>query len=250
MATAAYRGSTADLRDLLRQVPRVVAGLAADPGGVARAVQLRVGVAALSQVQQAFIEKSRGGVGSDGVQWDRLARSTVAARRSSRAELKALGVGGKRVRGLLTPAEDKLWRQLFARSVARFRLRMGEAEARAAAAKVAWAELKRRGAKTRLSVLGGRAVDIGRDTGRLFRSLTPGVDDRPSGAAEQAFDADTPGRVVVGSNVPYFPAFHRRRPVWPLDGSVPPAWWPAIRRAAARGLAAAVVTLVRTRGNL
>lgn len=234
--TVTYRGTRPELRAALHAIPRMLAGTHPDPTGLARAVQLRVGVACLSQAQQAFLVKSRGGVGSDGIAWPPLDRRTVAyGRRAARAELKALGVSGKRTRGLLTPAQDKRWRQVYGTRLARLRLEMPEGEARARAAQIAWAVVKKEGAKTKLEVLGGRKVDIGRDTGRMLRSLSPGVDDRPSGDPGQIFETP-PGRVVVGSNVEYFPRFHRRRPCWPPDGSIPPAWWPAIRAAALRGI--------------
>jgi hypothetical protein len=97
------------------------------------------------------------------------------------------------------------------------------------------------GAKTKLDVLGGRTVDIGRDTGLLFRSLTPGVDDRPSGAEHQVFETP-PGAVIVGSNLPYAGRFHRDRPLWP--GTFPPPWWVALQAAAARGLMVAARQVV------
>ena len=202
----------------MRAIPAALAG-GPDPFGIARAIQLRAGVAALSQIQQAFVIKSRGGTGSDGIKWQALKRSTIAARRTTIQERRSLGIGGKRTRGLLTPAQDKRWRQIYGTRLAKLLASgVGAATAKATAARIAWAVLKSEGAQTKLQVLGGRTVDIGRDTSRMFRSLAAGVEDRPSGEAEQVFQTP-PGSVIVGSNVPYFPAFHRRRPVWPLDGS-------------------------------
>lgn len=243
-----FRGTTPEVKAILKSIPAILAGHAPDPHGIARAVQLRVGVAALSQIQQDFLIKCRGGAGADGITWPPLKRSTIAARRTTRQERKSLGITGRRTRGLLTPAEDKLWRQIYGTRLARLRLHMGESAARAKAAAIAWAELKRRGAKTKLDVLGGRKVDIGRDTGRMFRAFNPGVDDRPSGEVDQIFDTPT-GSVIVGNNVPYFPAFHARRPCWPSDGSIPPAWRPAIHAAAARGVVRAVEILLQMRGG-
>lgn len=248
MQQVTYKGSSAGLRSILANLPLILSGRAPDPFGVAQAVQLRVGVALLSQIQQDFLTKSRGGTGKDGVQWKPLKRETIAARRTTKAELKSLGAGGKRVRGLLTPAEDKLWRAIYARNLAKLRHHLGEAAARAKSAQIAWAELKRRGAKTRLDVLGGRVVDIGRDTGRMFRSFTPGVEDQPSNETEQVFDTPS-GAVIVGSNVPYFPRFHNARPCWPQDGTIPPAWEPALIAAAGRGMIRAVEILARHGGG-
>lgn len=246
MATLTYRGTREGLIDAVRQLPAVLAGRLPDRLGIARGVQLRIGVAALSQIQQDFLVKSRGGTGKDGVTWDPLRRATIAQRRTTPGELKSLGVGGKRVRGLLTAEQDKVWRQVFVRVLMRARLDHGEKAARGFAAKAAWAAVKTMGAKTKLDVLGGRTVDIGRDTGRMLRSLAAGVDDRPSGAAGQVFETPA-GAVVVGTNVPYFPRFNARRQVFPADGTIPDAWVPAIQAAAGRGLIAAIEVLSRGR---
>jgi hypothetical protein len=244
-----FRGSRADLRRFLAKVPRVLATAAGAPE-LARGLQLRLGVALLSRVQQAFLVKSRGGVGDDGVRWRPLARATVAGRRTSPAERKALGVGGRRVRGLLTPAQDRRWRQLFARRKNHLMAKFGmdPAAAAALAAKLAWGVLKGEGARTRLAVLGGRQVDICRDTSRYFQSLSPGVEDRPSGAEGQVFEL-RPGRVLVGTDVPYAARQHAMRPLWPADGQLPPAWWDALLEVAQRGLLRGLA-LILVQGNV
>jgi hypothetical protein len=243
--TVTFRGTREDLAGFLRTLPAVLAGNAPDPHGIGQGLKLRLGVALLSKVQQAFIAKSRGGTGEDGITWPALKRETVAQRRSPAGERKALGVGGKRVRGLLTPAQDKRWRLIFARQKASLQARygLGDAEAAAVAAKVAWATLKREGARTKLEALGGRQVDMCRDTNRYFGSLAPGVEDRPSGADGQVFRVE-PGRVVVGSNVEYAAAQHQRRPLWPPDGQLPDAWWDHLLGVAARGLVRALAVMV------
>ena len=85
-------------------------------------------------------------------------------------------------------------------------------------------------------MLGSRAVDIGRDTGVLLRSLTPGV-----GAPETVRRVE-PGRITVGSNVPYAKHFHARRHLWPTGdpATLPDSWNRAVGGAVARGLLAAV----------
>lgn len=248
MPTVAFRGTRRELADLLRAVPLVLSGRAPDPLGVARALQLRLGTALLSQVQQDFVRKSRGETGRDGVKWPPLKRETIARRRTGPGELKRLGVTGKRVRGLLTPAEDKRWRQIFGTRLAWLRNHMSEGEARARAAQIAWAVLKAAGAKTKLDVLGGRKVDILRDTGELLRSLSPGVDDRPSGADGQVFKVPS-GRVIVGTNKkPWhqdgIPGKLPARRLWPVDGTIPPAWWEPVQKAGVRGLAKVIELLI------
>ena len=99
-------------------------------------------------------------------------------------------------------------------------------------------------------MLGGRSVEIERDTGRLFRSLSSGVEDRPSGAEEQVFRLE-PGRVTVGTNVPYAHPQHNgipgrlpARPFWPADGRLPQEWGEALMAALGRGLAKALPGIV------
>jgi hypothetical protein len=256
MPTVDFRGTLPDLLRMLNTLPALFAGEIADVNGVARSLQMRGGVTLLSKVQQAFIVKSRGGVGDDGIAWPPLKRSTIANRRTTAAERKAAGVSGKRVRGLLTPAQDKRWRQIYGTRLARLRLTMGEGAAKARAAQIAWAILKSEGAKTKLDLFGGRKVDTLRDTGRLLRSLSPGVEDRPSGAPEQIFNVGGRGLVVVGTNVPYAGAHQNgvpgripKRLIWPENGEIPEPWGQAIVDSLAGGVARAIV-LFASRGGI
>jgi len=232
-----YHGSQAELRAEVAQLVQMLSGRLPDSEGALRIVQLRMGIALLSKIKQAFLVKSRGGTGDDGIHWAPLKRSTIAQRRTTGGERKSLGIGGKRTRGLLTAAQDKRWRQIFGSRLAQLRVR-GVPNAAALAAQIAWAILKSEGAKTKLAVLGGRKVDALRDTGELFRSLTPGVEDRPSGADGQILRV-APGSVIVGTNKK--PWHHKgipgrlpARPLWPEK--LPVAWWAVINAAALRGL--------------
>lgn len=251
MPTITFRGSRADLTNLLASIPKALAGTS-DPHQIARGIQLRSGVALLSKIQQAFVVKSRGGTGEDGIKWKPLKRETIAQRRIGKGDLAGIGIKGTkakgRVRGLLTPDQDRRWRQIFASRLAAFRENMDEKSAAAAAARIAWAVLKREGAVTKLALLGNRQVDILRDTGELFRSLNPGVEDRPSGADGQVFQVP-PGRVIVGSNKKTWhhagiPGKLPARPLWPPDGKLPPPWTVAVCKAIERGIVRAIVLLV------
>jgi len=254
MGVITYRGTSDQVRAVLRRLPAALAGRAPDPLGIARGIQLRLGVALLSKIQQAFIVKSRGGTGDDGIRWAPLKPQTIAQRRTTRTERRAAGVGGRRVRGLLTPAQDRRWRMLFATRRARLVASgMSEGAASARAAAIAWSILKSEGAQTKLAVFGGRTVDILRDTGELFRSLQPGVEDRPARPEGQIFEVP-PGRIIVGTNKK--PWHHRgvpgrlpARPLWPLDGRIPEAWLKHLAGAARRGVARAIGELL-ARGGL
>lgn len=240
------RGNRAELRRLVELLVEALSGRVPDYYNIARPVLTRGAIALLSKIQQSFILKARGGVGEDGIRWKPLDRKTIAyGRRTSRAELRALGVGGRRVRGLLTPEQDRRWRAIYARVLAQLRARgIDGREAAETAARIAWARLKAEGAKTKLDVLGGRTVDTLRDTGELLNSLTPGYEDSPARPAGQILDAQ-PGQIAVGTNVKFWhhrgrPGRLPARPFWPPDGNLPQAWWDAIQLAIIRGLIAAL----------
>lgn len=154
-------------------------------------------------------------------------------------------MGGKRVRGFLTPAQDREWRRVFRRAFYAARADVGEAEAKRIAGAAAWKFAREAfGYRTRTELFGNRKVDVLRDTGELLRALTPGVEAEPSGAPGQIFEVH-PGRVVVGVNKK---AWHHKgdrrrglpaRPLWPDDG-IPEAWVPAVNEAVETGVLEAV----------
>lgn len=243
MAVVHCRATKSEIRQIIAGLARAMAGREPDHQGLARGVQLRIALKLLSKIQQAFIKKSRGEASEDGIVWNPLLPATIAQRRMTRQEKKTLDIGGRRVRGLLTPAEDREWRKIFRSMMAMLRAKgVGEGQAQRIAASIAWSKLKAAGAKTKLAVLGSRKVDIGRDTGRMYRSLTPGIEGATT--PDQIVEVP-PGAVIVGSNVPYFPRFHKKRPVWPAQ--LPEAWWEALIDTANRGLLQAAKKVLESR---
>lgn len=132
------------------------------------------------------------------------------------------------------------WEPLKPETVARRRL--GKADKRA---------VKGKSAKDRFAYLAARDVEILRDTGELFRSFEPGVEDRPSNADGQVFDLLADSVTVGTSKKPWhhkgIPGRLPARPFWPPDGSLPPAWWRAVNEAAVTGVVRAVEAVL-TRG--
>lgn len=251
---ARFRGDRRTFAERLRELVGALAGERApeELRGIVLGLYLRIANSVLSNVQQAFVVKSRGGVGSDGIKWPALKRSTIAQRRLGKGEKKALGIGGRRVRGLLTPAEDKKWRQIFGTRLASLLVKgVPPGEAKGIAASIAWAELKKDGAKTKLDVLGSRQVDMLRDTSELFRSLQPGVGERESNADGQIIELqEGSGYIVVGTNKkPWHhagvPGKLPARPLWPLDGSLPEPWAQAASDALTSGMPKAIMLLAR-----
>lgn len=235
----------------LQLVGRASSGqLAANvPQELLRGLQLRVGMVLLSKIKQAFLVKAAGGTGEDGIKWPPLSPKTIAQRGTTADERKALGITkGMKFRGLLTADQDKEWRKIFSTRKAWLMLKFGlnERDASARAAQIAWTVLKGQGAKTKLATLGGRSVEILRDTGELLRSFSPGVDGKGEGTILQ-----TPlGKVIVGTNKkPWhqdgIPGRLPARPFWPPDGNLPEAWWNAILEALQQGVAEIVVRILQ-----
>jgi hypothetical protein len=228
----------------------------------ARGVFLAIGMAALSDIHADFIRKARGGVGEDGNTWPRLSPKTLAYSRrfgpGEQAQLKRDAGLGRENRfapggnkGLLTESELKQWRGIFASRLARFAASMPLGEAKAKAAAIAWAEMKSRGAKTKLEVFGYREHEALRDTGVLSNSLSvgslvglayilPGV----PGGDQQIFDILSNG-VIVGTSVAYAKAHNEgikvpKRQFIPKDDAVPQIWLDRWLDAGMRALAFAL----------
>ncbi len=230
-----FRGTRQELRAVSFALANMLAGREADTFGVRRGFLLSLGFGALSDIKQAYIEKARGGTDEMGIKWEPLKPATIANRRvgprdkDNDADIKER----ERVR---RNAERRLFK--------RFRLSMPESEARARARRAAAQVATRETGKTKVETLGGREVEILRDTGVLFNSLSPGLlsgagasatYQRPSqdGGDQQVFDVHQNG-VIVGTNVQYA-ATHQQgdsarnipaRPFLPpTESSIPETWW-------------------------
>lgn len=252
MSRVYFRGSSEKVREIAYRLAGMLTGNEPDAQNVARGVFLTLGFSALSSIQDDFITKARGGVGADGVQWPPLSPKTLAYSRrfgpGEKAKLKkaaglgrghSKGPGGKP--GLLNAAQLKRWRQVYGTRLARFLLSMPAGEAKARAAQIAWATVKAEGAKTMLEVFGKRQVDILRDTGVLFNSLSPGelggsgtaityIPPSGDGSENQLFQPIANG-VIVGTTVAYAESHQngdpsRNVPARPFlpTGDVPEVW--------------------------
>lgn len=234
-----YRGTREQFKEEIRRLAAGVAGKGPTPMNVGEGIALRVGNAFLSQVQQAFVVKSKGGTGSDGITWKPLDRKTVANRRPAPPKKDFY----YRPRGMLTASEDRRWVRYFLRRKQELVLRgmpWDDATTNAIAARYAWTLLKGEGAKTKLAMFGDMPALILRDTGKLFQSITPGIADQRSNEPDQVFDI-FPGGVTVGTNVPYGEHLHKDRPLWPP--TIPTPWADAIGLALGRGFKKALELL-------
>jgi hypothetical protein len=224
MPVIIFRGTRAELSQLLHTIPGILAGRTPHAGDLARALQLRMGNAYLSQLQSDFITKSRGGTGRDGIKWAPPSPVTIAKRRQS--------------------AGDK---QNYSRIYQKWLMIL---KAKGFPAEEARKKAAQTARKEQYQHLASRTVDIGRDTNRMFQSLVAGYDAVPPGSSDTTIRY-TSGTLLIGSNVPYLQWFHGgtnrhpARPIAPPNGGIPDAWWPAVLDAGVRGLAQAVEELFR-----
>ena len=217
--------SRESIKAALRQVPGILAGKSPDPTGEGKALLQALGMQALGIVKAAFLVKARGGTDAAGIQWAPLSKKTIAYGRRHpglEAKRKKAAAEGHKGRPLLTKKQDQLWRAIYASvKAAAMRAGAGEGEASGSAAARAWGVVKAQGGKTIIGEYGNTSVEIGRDTGRMYNSLSPDASD--FGPTEQILDVE-PGRVAVGTNVKYAKFFHAKRPLWPADNAWPEAW--------------------------
>ena len=246
MASVTFRGSRADLSKLLNSLPGILSGNDADKGWIGEGFRSAIGYAALTDIKESFIMKARGGTDAMGIQWPPLSPRTIANRRvGPRASAEA------RLRKRIQKAETQ-------RAYARLRHSLPEGEARRRAAIAGGVRATNIMGRTKVEVLGGREVEILRDTGILLNSLSPGelIEGRyaePSieGGSQQKFEVN-PGEVAVGTNVLYASTHQdgwkhipRRQFLPDEDNPVPQSWWDRWRDVA---VSATVAALVRVLG--
>jgi hypothetical protein len=265
MVDIAFRGSAEDARRAIKEVIGRLTGKTPDQGGLARSVFSALGFQALSDVSEAFVTKSKGGTDEAGITWPPLSKEYLAyQRRFGPGEKTALkqaaglgrqhskGIGGKR--GLLTAQQQKRWQKLFGQNLTWLAARYDIGVAKGIAAGMAWNQLKAEGAKTMLEVFGDRKVDILRDTGVLFNSISPGYFDgneyekpQGDGGEQQVFTTLTDG-VLIGTNVPYAGAHDNpKRPGYPkreiFPKNIPTVW---MQRLADVGIQAIAICMRRS----
>lgn len=230
-----FEGDRQELKDRAYQLLGMLTGDVPDTHGIAKGFFLSIGVAALGDIFDAFIVKSRGGTDAMGIQWPPLQKKTIAyGRRAGKGDPSLPRVSP--YRPSLTRKQNDRWKAIFVALLNRYQASMGEEEAKRRAAATAWSILKSEGAKTKLELLGNRQVEILRDTGILLNSLTPGIYTGGSytPADQNQFIEFNAGKVVIGTNVKYA-ATHNygdesrnitRRQFFPDDGDqVPEEWW-------------------------
>lgn len=213
------------INDLLRNLPGVLSGRQArDPLNLRTSFWAAYSHRWWTQVSDDFVIKSAGGRGRTG-RWKPLTQKYKAyGRPVGKGDISRLKIGGRgqkafarRERGLLTKAQNKKWKAIFASMLAKLAPSEGLGEAKKHAARIAWSVLKKEGAQTKLDTLGRRNLPIGIRTGEMEKAIQPG---RLGGAGgyvpprHQTYEL-RPRSVILGVEIPYVSGFHKRRPLWP-----------------------------------
>ena len=214
--------------DALRKIPGILSGSTPDPVGIRDAMRSRITFAFFSLVKEAFIVKARGGTDEAGIKWPPLSEKYLAYGRpmNGRNPPVAGGLAPGGNDGFMNATQLKKWRKDYAGSLKFLALQLPVGEAKSRAAAIAWNRAKEAGVKTKLGVFGSRSVEILRDRGILFNSLSPGQligsgqSESYKPTDDQVFENQL-NSLVVGTNVEY--AFYHQvqpgtRPFWPQDG--------------------------------
>ncbi len=224
MPQTLYRGTHEQARRLIGQLVQQLAGKGGTlPAEVVRGLQLRCGVALLSQIQLAFVVKSRGGTGNDGVKWKPLKPETIARRKRTAKDV----AGGKRAIKAARRAGQKKPTvvELYGSREVEILI-----DTRVMFRSLSPAILDR--------------APIAADMGAKRQK-----DDIGEGNENQIFQTP-PGQLIVGTVDPKASTHQRgrgavpARPLWPADGILPPPWQQAVSRALEQGLVRAVLILM------
>lgn len=241
-------------------------GRGPDTYGFARVFKGAIVYSIFSSVHSAFLAKSAGGTDDLGFKWLDIKPQTKAYSRPDAR--RGISLPGPKYRPTLTPAQDRVWRGVYARvmhrlkqkgfttkkerarmSSTKYRKVLKERRGNAAntAAGAAWNFVKDKlGAITLIDVAGQAQVPIMQDSHRLIDSLEPA----PL-TSNGSYSATNPDQLVrsgsplgasievpnsslfVGTRVPYAKDASKARPIWPANQS---EW---IERAMRAGSAAA-----------
>lgn len=237
MATISFRGSREDLSRIISLAADIASGDTRDRQNIGKGINSAIGLAALSDIKRSYVDKARGGTDEMGIKWPPLSPVTIANRRVGRGASPEI------------KARERIRKREAKKALARFRLSLPEPEAQRRSKIVGGLKAFHETGKTKVQALGGRSVEILRDTGVLLNSLSPG-DLGP----DQVFETDKVGEVTVGTNIVYAGTHQRgnpsknipARPFLPDDNyPVPDAWWNNWVRAANRALLSGLIRLVK-----
>lgn len=215
------------MRQRIYALPGILSGRLADPTGgeIARGFTLRVSATVMAFVKEAYAIKARGGTDAAGEKWKPLAPRTIQ-HRMRKGKNRPITRRRQRAREAMWRAGRELRKAKTFRNTLRSEERIDAARRKFKAAQKEYA-----------AAVG--SIEILRDTGRLFNSLSPGYGGRVM--SDGALDV-RPGIAVFGTNVKYAKYHHfgtkrcPQRRLWPVVERWPGVWWEDVRGAAQRGL--------------
>lgn len=171
----------------------------------------------MKRLNASFWARAKRGADDMGNTWKPLSPKTHAYKPLSPIEKNTYAIDGRRTRGLLTPAQDRIWRGVYARTLARLIKRgVDKKEAEKEAAEKAWGLVKAKGARTLISL--NRITDTNIRTGRLVNATRPGsvANNRYYPPRDQVVQVK-PRSVRISFNIPYIGNVDAVRPVVPRD---------------------------------
>jgi len=201
-----------------------ITGELKDIHGIGRVFWTSLTVELFTLIHKSYKARSEGGADDLGNTFKPLARSTIAQRPIGTKQLSQFGLTKKqsgtsfkdRKRGLLSPEEDAEWRRKYSSVLSQLMLKINYSQAQVIAAKIAWAHVKKMGARTRLDVLGDRNVLIMRITDRIFDSLEPSINsNRGYRPKKNQLYKQTGNKLEIGTLVEYAKYHNKSRPVIP-----------------------------------
>ena len=167
------------------------------------------------RIHRSFWARAKGGSDDLGNTWKDLSPKTHAYKPLSPIEKGTYQIRGRLNRGLLTPAQDKIWGGIFAKTRRRL-IKQGASatQTEKEAAEKAWGVVKKLGARTKLGL--GRVTDINVRTGRLVAATRPGkvVGGRYYSPKDQRVTVN-PRSVNIKFDIPYIADVNKVRPVVP-----------------------------------
>lgn len=235
---------------VLSRLGSVVTGSPGGAGGAVRALQVRIGLAALDRISKAFVTKARGETDEAGESWPDLSPHTKAYTRRHPGVPKKRPFWDTHPSITVTQKRREEWWEIYYAG-----RRKGRSKRHSAS--VAWIILRQRypGIRTLMDKYGDAKVEILRDADVLLNSLSPGVPadtapPTPPRQPNQVFRC-LPGEVILGTNRKGAADNHRgipgrlpRRRLWPDPSRWPSSWHAAMLTQALKGMVRVVQELL------
>lgn len=177
-----YRGTRADLRRAIRDIPLAITGQGPDPLNLREGVTSLMAFTFFSRVAANFDDLSKGGTGADGDKWPLNTPEYLAYQKGRFKGRRMAGSYRLGRENHLDADTKRVWSK--ANTAARKQVRADAEEAgvtltdrqvKAKAAPIAWAATRDAGAESLIDHYPGQPDTILVDNGDLRRSIQPGV---------------------------------------------------------------------------